>query len=161
MGLAKILATLDSRADVVAAEDLIEILKAQVSPEELVPWIQFGDTQYARNRIRRTDQYEVLCLCWKPGQKSPTHDHLNSSAAIRVISGNASETAFEAHGDQFEIIGKRSFRPGDVHAEGPELIHQFGNSAESSENLVTLHIYSPPLSSVDVGSVYAGGRAVE
>lgn len=155
-----ILKKLDSSSGAFSIEELIRILKTRVGREDLSPWIRFDEEKYARNRIHRGEKYEVLCLCWRPGQKSPPHDHFESTAVIRIISGKASETVFESHGDYIQVTGEQSFRPGEVRAEGPELIHQFGNSPESKEDLITLHVYSPPLPSMDIGNSYEGGRIV-
>jgi len=156
--LAKMLSILDASEQPLSPDALVELLKLSVSTDELAPWIKFEDEKYARNSIRRTRNYEALCLCWKRGQKSPPHDHWNSSAAIQVISGTAHETLFENHGDYIQVIGERAYESGDIRVEGSDLIHQFGNLSDSTENLVTLHIYSPPLPSVDQGKIYEGGR---
>jgi len=106
----------------------------------------FGRDCYRRNRIHTGPAYEALLLCWAPGQRSPIHDHHGSACALRVIEGVATETQFE-----FSPCGliyptqTARLAAGAVTASYDTDIHQMGNLQSGRTNLVTLHIYSPPL----------------
>ena len=52
-----------------------------------------GDT-YARNLVCRTPFFELLVLCWRPGQESTIHDHAGALNAIRVFSGELTSRTF-------------------------------------------------------------------
>lgn len=49
--------------------------------------IAFARDTYARNLVCRTPFFELLVLCWRPGQESTIHDHAGALNAIRVHSG--------------------------------------------------------------------------
>ena len=52
------------------------------------------DDEYARNLVLRTPHFELLVLCWRPGQHSTIHDHAGALNAIRVRSGELTSRVF-------------------------------------------------------------------
>jgi cysteine dioxygenase len=113
------------------------------------PWWIFDAVKYRRNLIRRTSDYEMLLLCWLPGQRSPIHDHRGSGCAFRVIEGIVSETIYEhATGDLATPAAMRWLPPGTICASRDFDIHEVANT-QAQQDLVTLHVYSPPLRDVN------------
>lgn len=108
--------------------------------------IRFGDGCYQRNLIRGNAYYQALFLCWRSGQRSPIHDHRGSACCVRVIRGIATETHYE-FGPCGLVYPTRTqhYVPGAVCASYDEDMHQLGNIQPAGVDLVTLHIYSPPL----------------
>ncbi len=89
----------------------------------------------------------MLVLCWRPGHKTPIHDHNGSVGAVRVQAGLLSETMFRY--DEVKGLGLESEREWNVGGvTGADLpdIHQLGNRVNSGQDLITIHIYAPPLS---------------
>ena len=56
--------------------------------------VNFCDDHYARNLVCRTPAFELLGLCWKPGQASTIHDHAGSLNVTRVHSGDLTSRTF-------------------------------------------------------------------
>src|SRR5215813_2538909 len=56
-------------------------------PSEIEPYIHFTDNRYARNLVYKSADFECLVLCWRPGQRSPIHDHANSICAVYMLEG--------------------------------------------------------------------------
>ena len=92
----------------------------------------------------------MLLLCWKPGQESAIHDHEGSSCAFRIVQGVSTEEVYRKTGKSrgetplVESIGKTHYQPGEVCLAQDQAIHKILNESPKSD-LVTLHIYSPPL----------------
>jgi cysteine dioxygenase len=106
----------------------------------------FEDERYQRNMIRRTGWYELVCLCWRSGQRTPIHDHFGSACAFRVIEGIATETRFERTASGLICpTWTKHHEPGYVCASAEADIHQVANTASPGTDLVTLHCYTPPL----------------
>lgn len=120
--------------------------EVEIGAEELQPYIGFKSGTYARHRVLTGEFAEVLVLCWRPGQRTPIHDHNGSFGAVRVCRGVMWETIFafdEAH--KLCYKSAREWRSAEVtRADVPD-IHQLGNPEVSGQNLITLHIYAPPL----------------
>ena len=110
--------------------------------------IHFGDQTYQQTRIHTRDHYEVLVRCWRPGQGSPIHDHGGSTCAVLVVEGAATEIGFMATACG-KLAPSRSQRvdTGAVIVSRSRDIHQIANLESAGTDLVSLHVFSPPLTS--------------
>ena len=143
--------------------DLIERLNSQTSPPaleqiyswlsnveifdlDLEPYIGFKEGNYWRHRVCRNDAVEMLVICWRPGQKTPIHDHNGSHGVVRVHQGLMWETifAFDSEKGLCYDMG-RECPAGTVTGAGVPDIHQLGNPDVSGQDLITVHVYAPPL----------------
>jgi cysteine dioxygenase len=134
---------LHRRADLQVLHRLLTEL--DIDRGDLDPACVFGERGYRRNIVRETPSFELVVLCWRSGQRTPIHDHEGSSCAFKVISGTAAETLFDR--TPAGLITPRTTRhlpPGYVCAAEEHDIHQVSNQMPAGQNLVTLHIYSPP-----------------
>jgi cysteine dioxygenase len=120
--------------------------EVKVQPDDLRPYLGFKPGTYARHRVFRNEFVELLVLCWRPGQRTPIHDHNGSHGAVRVCEGVMWETMFGLDAEK-ELYYKsaREWRSGQVTGADVPDIHQLGNPEVSGRNLVTLHLYAPPL----------------
>src|SRR5947209_19587161 len=59
--------------------------EVEVGDDELRPHVGFKEGAYARHRVRLCEHAELLVLCWRPGQRTPIHDHNGSFGAVRVL----------------------------------------------------------------------------
>ncbi len=129
--------------------DLVASLKGlELERADLASALIFADRNYRRIAVRRRPHYEALVLCWKSGQRSPIHNHLGSSCVVRVVEGRATETQYV-----FSPCGRlvpqrsRTYHAGSVTGCRDEAIHQMANLEAPGQDLITLHVYSPPPSS--------------
>ena len=120
--------------------------RTTVAAVELQPFLGFKAGNYCRHRVMRNDFVEMLVLCWKPGQRTPIHDHNGSHGAVFVHAGIMWETTFEYDAETgLGYKAHRELRAGGLTgAELPD-IHQIGNPDVSGQDLITIHIYAPPL----------------
>jgi cysteine dioxygenase len=120
--------------------------RTDIAREEVAPYLGFKAGNYSRHRVMKNEFVEMLVLCWKPGQRTPIHDHNGSHGAVFVHKGILWETTFEY--DTEKGLTYRSHREllagGLTGSEIPD-IHQLGNPDVSGSDLVTIHIYAPPL----------------
>jgi cysteine dioxygenase len=139
----------DEREQKIPLVELMESLEALVlTPADLVEAVGFDDRCYRRTVIHGCDHYEALILCWRSGQASPIHDHFGSNCAVRVVDGHATETRFVAAPcGRILPVGSQVHAPGSVSGCSGGEIHQMANLESSGNELITLHVYSPPPSS--------------
>ena len=150
--LAETLAGLDRRPELAEVDGWMS--RVRVTDDELRPHVGFKEGTYARHRVFRCDHAELLVLCWRPGQRTPIHDHDGSFGAVRVLRGVMWETIFEMDGGRGLCYkSAREWTPGHVTGADVPDIHQLGNPDVSHQDLVTLHLYSPPLTSLNVFKV--------
>ena len=138
---------LSSQTTPPALEDITSWLATvEISQLDLEPYIGFKEGNYWRHRVCRNDAVEMLVICWRPGQKTPIHDHNGSHGVVLVQQGLMQETVFnfnEAHGLAFDT--GRECPKGTVTGAGVPDIHQLGNPEVSGRDLITVHVYAPPL----------------
>jgi cysteine dioxygenase len=114
--------------------------------DDLAGYIAFHEQTYQRVAIERCDWFDALLLCWRSGQASPVHDHGGSTCGFQVVAGQATETTFARAPCGAVVPGfSRRLNAGEVSVTRDSAIHQLGNLAGPGEDLITLHVYSPPL----------------
>lgn len=131
----------------------------------LEPSIAFRDDRYARHLVSRSELFDVIVLCWEPGQSTPVHNHSGQLGWVRLVRGAIEETRWSfatgtslpdlsicdvdeygvGHGiellrDEHVVVTE----PGTVVGVDTEhAIHTLGNPS-AEERTVTLHVYSRP-----------------
>ncbi len=134
--------------ELVSQMELLEISEAHLSPH-----IHFRNKQYQRNLIYENEYVQLLCICWKAGQRSTIHDHAQSACVVKTVTGIASETTFE-RGPDGHLQEIASFEySNDVMGSEDDDIHQISNLQQNGEDLITLHCYSPPLRNMKLYSL--------
>ena len=147
LSLAGLVATLGAQQGRPRLEQIYDWLEsAEISREDLEPYLGFKEGNYWRHRICRNEFAEMLVLCWRPGHKTPIHDHNGSHGVVRVHEGIMWETTFH-----FDVEKGLCYKSGQQRSQGevtgsdiPD-IHQLGNPEVSGQDLITIHIYAPPL----------------
>jgi len=145
MTLPEFIAKLDTYADRVPLDELEAMLGAlDLSHGELEQYYSFSHGHYTRNPIALGSAYQALVLCWLPGQESVIHDHKGSSCALRVLEGECTEVAYDWQPDgSLAEGGTCCLLEGRICGTQDADIHRIRNLTPG--NLVTLHVYSPPL----------------
>jgi cysteine dioxygenase len=114
----------------------------------LVCW---SEERYTRNLIARSDDFELLLLCWGPGQESPIHNHEGQNCWMGVLDGRIEEVqyAFPASAGPLAELGASVCDPGRVafiHDEiGLHLVR--GHAGRAA---VSLHLYAAPYDACNV-----------
>ena len=141
---------------------LEELSRFEIDIVDLSEHLHFADTGYKRNLVRATPQYHAWLLCWKNGQRSPIHDHSGSACVVRVLRGTLTETLFEiAPNGHVKATFSRDFTLGSLIGSEDTDIHQVSNLQAGDAELVTLHVYTPPLNRMKTYSLYDLSRGYE
>lgn len=126
-----------------------------IDRSDLAPYIHFQDSCYCRNPVTNSEHFELLCICWKSGQSSLIHDHLGSACGVRIVDGELSETIFDlVEGSSVRPRTVNHYCAGFVCSSVDRDIHQITNDQPNGRELITVHIYSPPLVAMTSYSLY-------
>ena len=140
---------------------------ATLRPEALGEYVWWRDSLYTRNLIYRDDLFEVMTICWSPGQRTAIHTHNGQLGWMTVAQGevrthefrhtscNAPENqnvvnidclggATELHLDRVGTV-VCSEGSGMVTVDKLQTIHQIENAGTTG--CVSLHVYSKPFDS--------------
>ena len=122
------------------------LANVEITQLDLEPYLGFKEGNYWRHRVCRNEAVEMLIICWRPGQKTPIHDHNGSHGVVRVQQGLMWETMFTYDNDRgLQYRSGRECPTGEVTGAGVPDIHQLGNPDVSGQDLITVHVYAPPL----------------
>ncbi|MGH9843060.1 MAG: cysteine dioxygenase [Blastocatellia bacterium] len=141
----------------------------QITDASLAPYIFFDDKFYTRNMIYRDDLFEVMTICWQPGQRTAVHTHNGQLCWMITQSGALAVVDYKwmgcDHPENQNVVGIDCLAGsdhtkleviGEIHAcaGGPvmtadklQTIHRLFNLNERTERAVSIHIYSRPIDS--------------
>lgn len=109
-----------------------------------VPWeLDHGDEPAERRyqRVLATPAYDAWVIYWPTGELLDLHDHGGSAGAFSVVSGELDEATVESG---TTVI--RTLATGDTSGFGASHVHAVANRGGAVATSV--HVYSPPLSSM-------------
>jgi len=100
--------------------------RVQLPTEEFERYYRWRDARYTRNVLSRTENFEVLLVCWEKGQSSPIHDFNSQEAWIHPIVGKLREERFKINvdGEWLELVSNMML--GILHSNKPNT-HYWSN----------------------------------
>jgi cysteine dioxygenase len=134
------------------------VRRNRVDVKSLAPYLYFSPEHYTRNLIHRTPLFELIAICWEPGQRSAIHNHRGQRCWMSMAYGKVQVHNFRlvrqdpARG-YCELEPSTHFiidadRPCEVDPEEP--IHQVSNPTSFGSRAVTLHVYSWPYDTCEI-----------
>lgn len=130
----------------------VRILLDSHSPtaDELAPQLPGPSTYpYGRKVLHQNGLFEVVGMNWSIDQECAPHDHGNSSGLISITAGEVVHTAYRIdEGGTPQLHKKMHKRAGDILFAPRGFVHSMGN--RKRERLITLHVYSPPITGMKV-----------
>jgi cysteine dioxygenase len=154
--------------DLITKDRIAEYMAATtLRREALDHFVWWRDSFYTRNLIYRDELFEVMTICWSPGQKTAIHTHNGQLGWMTVSQGevlthefhhtscNAPQNqnvvnidclggATELQIDKVRTVGC-SEGTGMVTVDKLQTIHQIENAGKGG--CVSLHVYSKPFDS--------------
>jgi cysteine dioxygenase len=140
--------------------------EVQLRDSSLAPYTFFDGKFYTRNLIYRDPLFEVMTICWEPGQKTAVHTHNGQLCWMITQRGNLSVVDYKwlgcDHPENQNVVGidclagsdhirLEEVREVEAAAGGPvvtadklQTIHQLRNHGERA---VSVHVYSRPIDS--------------
>ena len=143
--LTKLIGYLYSQTQKIDMEALTNFLKeTELDVIDVADHKHFHEENYRRNLIAHSEWFDMLVVCWRAGQFSQIHDHAGSSCGFKILEGAATERIFKKTSGTFvKEISTRTYEEGQICSAYDSDVHQIVNNGDG--NLVTLHVYSPPL----------------
>jgi predicted metal-dependent enzyme (double-stranded beta helix superfamily) len=127
------------------------VLDVAASPQHWLHLVRYDPARRWYQRLLLEENREVWLLSWLPGQHTGFHDHGRSAGAFTVVEGCLRERT--ARSGRPEPVGA-ALPQGSVRSFGPRYVHDVQN--ESARPAVSVHAYSPPLTTMYRFEVSAG-----
>lgn len=124
-----------------------DILSRYAVPgRDLEPYIRWNSRHYTRNCIVRNEEFELLVICYEPGQRTSIHDYDSQTAWVHVVQGEVLEERFGiAEDGTLELMRESGLRPGMVQVlSRGSSIHRFTNQGPG--RAITINLYAKPMS---------------
>lgn len=128
-----------------STNEMKEVLKSlHLTLEELQPYLKSPEGKpYFRKLLYQNEAVELLVMNWSDIECAP-HDHGDSKGWIQVINGRSVNTIFEVKDNQLpREIFDREYKEGSFFFAPKKGVHKMRKG--SGDDLVTLHLYSPPI----------------
>jgi predicted metal-dependent enzyme (double-stranded beta helix superfamily) len=132
-----------------------QVRRLTAAPADWVTRVRLDAEGRWYERIQAGDVWEVWLISWLPGQSTGFHDHGGSAGAFGVVWGALDECFLQCGSGP--LVNRVS--SGEVRAFGAHHVHDVRNSADSSV-AVSLHAYSPPLSTMTRYDLTPSGLAM-
>jgi cysteine dioxygenase len=115
--------------------------------EEYASWDKKG---YTRNCINRTNDYELVLLCWEKGDVTPIHGHDGQKCWVYQIEGQMTEIRYEesTSGNLVETNRTQLSRGKLTFMNNTMGYHKLNNDTDG--RAMTLHIYVSPITKCEV-----------
>lgn len=126
--------------------------RLKLTKKEVKGLCSWNSKKYTRNLIERNNDYELILMCWEPGQKSLIHSYYDQQGWMYVIEGDlVVNHFFESHGEK-----KMQFYK-EIHVKDGRFLyvndylgfHSVMNASKG--RTVSLHLHAGP---VDKWKVY-------
>lgn len=145
------------------------LAEVEVAESDLRPYVAYCDDHYTRHLIHRDRWFDVMTICWQPGQGTPVHTHNGQLGWAKVLRGalecveyrwlgcdrpenqdvsgmdclaGGHQVKLEPHAPAVLVPG------GDVNRVTRKVtIHSLGVPQGCAERTVSLHVYSLPFDS--------------
>jgi cysteine dioxygenase len=140
-------------------DGLIEILKKKEAKDSYLDIMQSVDIPigefekyyswkrdgYARNCLVKTNDFELLLICFEKGQETPIHDFDAKQAWIHTLQGKLCEERFRVseEGNKLEQLSSMTLSTSDFSFMSKVGIHRYKNVYET--RTVSLNLYCQPV----------------
>lgn len=148
--LASLIDTIEALTERLSVEGLRQaISKTKILEVPLDEYASFSDKGYARHNVYGSRRCEITVLCLKKGQATPIHDHGGAIGATVIRGGCMTEELFDRRPDgMIALINTRKASINKITTVDISTIHRVSNV--DSEGLVTINIYFPPLTVMNI-----------
>lgn len=126
-------------------QDYFDIAKRLSLPEEeLLPFAFWSADNYTRNCVHRTDEYELLLLCWEEGQETPIHCHNGEECWVYLAEGKLREKRYVINGRDLKLTADVKMTQAKLSYMNDELgYHSLENLNDGRS--MSLHLYVGPI----------------
>ena len=154
------------------------LASVRLDPASMRRFVRHGDDHYMRHLIHRDEVFDIMAICWLPGQGTPIHTHNGQLGWAFAVEGAIDCTEYAylgcdrpqnqnvagldclAGGMKVKLEPTRTIhceRAGGINIVDKQVtIHALTVPPDCDEPVVTLHVYSLPFDSCVIFDVARG-----
>ena len=112
--------------------------------DSFIEFQNWSEDHYTRNCIVRTEDHELILLCWEEGQETSIHSHNDQECWVYNLQGTFTEEFYLLKGDSLEYTAEQTMQEGEnSHISSPSTFHRLINSGKG--RAMSLHLYVKPI----------------
>lgn len=120
-----------------------------IDPEDFYEYATWEPRGYTRNCIARTDDYELILICWDAGAVTPLHGHDGQDCWVYQVTGEMTELRYDKEGGKLKKTNEMAFSQGSLAYMHDRMgYHVLKNLGDT--RCMTLHCYMKPVESCEV-----------
>lgn len=119
--------------------------KIEIPTEEFEEYATWTEGGYTRNCIGRTDDFELILLCWDVDAGTPIHGHGGQDCWVYQVAGTVKEKRYtESISGGLKVTNELSLKAGKLAYMHDRMgYHTIENI--SGQRAMTLHVYANPI----------------
>ncbi len=122
---------------------------------EFKKYANWSMKKYTRNCIHREEHYELILLCWEPGQETPIHCHGGEECWVYGVDGILENKVYDIKDEELVLIESESMAPGEnTFMNDSKGYHSLCNLGTS--RAMSLHLYMDPIRNCTVFNTSKG-----
>jgi len=128
------------------ADGYLPVLRSMpVATQELERLATWNVRHYTRNVLVQREGYELLLICFEPGQRTSIHDYDSENAFVHPVLGEVLEERFTLDAEGRPVLGSQQVLNTGAfsHLQGGNSIHRYTNLGGT--RAMSLNLYAPPL----------------
>lgn len=123
--------------------------RLQIPKQEFNSYAQFSDDTYTRICLDKTNQHELLLLCWKEGQETDIHSHDGEECWVYLAEGKFREKRFSGSAEDLHLTDDVQMKKSGISYMNDEMGYHSLHNIEKGQSM-TLHLYVGPINKCEV-----------
>ena len=116
---------------------------------DVLPYATFSPTSHTRNCLELNERFELILLCWEPGQITAIHDHGGEECWVYFMDSLFEEIIYERSQPKLRQTQSKTASNGSVSYMSDFLgVHSLKNAG--NRRGFSLHLYAKPIRSCNV-----------
>ena len=120
-----------------------------LTESDVQPFSTWSKDSYTRNCLELNDRFELILLCWEPGQITPIHDHGGEECWVYFVNSEFEEVIYEKEGNDLDESSKSTASNDSVSYMSDFMgVHSLQNVGEKRG--YSIHLYAKPITACNI-----------
>ena len=120
-----------------------------ISQKDVLPYATWSKTHHTRNCIALNDRFELILICWGPGQCTDVHDHGGEECWMYFVEGQFEEVVYGIEKSKLAVKKRKAASNGTLTYMADFMgVHSLQNIGD--QRAFSLHLYAKPITSCHI-----------
>jgi cysteine dioxygenase len=120
-----------------------------IDPSNITPYSLWSEKHHTRVCIEYNERFELILICWQPGQKTAIHDHNSEECWMYFVQGEFEEVIYNQENNQL-IHQETKYASAKTVTYMTDFIGVHSLHNVGVERGLSLHLYAKPITSCNI-----------